>query len=40
MTYLLDCRDQNVLANLLTELQQQVPDCSFSFVDQNALPES
>jgi len=40
MTYLLDCRDQDTLARLLTELQQQVPGCSFSFVDQNSLPES
>jgi len=40
MTYLLSCRDQDALAKLLNDLQVQVPNCSFSFVDQNALPES
>jgi len=40
MTYLLACRDQEALAQLLTNLQAKVPGCSFSFVDQNALPES
>jgi len=40
MTYLLDCRSQDALAQLLAQLQEQVPGVSFSFVDQNALPES
>ncbi|NLG29502.1 MAG: DUF4956 domain-containing protein, partial [Chloroflexi bacterium] len=40
MTYLLDCRNQDALAQLLAQLQEQVPGVSFSFVDQNALPES
>jgi hypothetical protein len=39
LTYLLACRDQDALAKLLTELQVQVPNSSFSFVDQSALPE-
>lgn len=37
MTYLLDCRDQDALAQLMDTLQEQVPGSSYSFVDQSAL---
>ena len=40
MTYLLDCKDQTVLARLMDDLKEAIPDCSFSFVDQNSMPGS
>ena len=38
LTYLLDCNDQNVLAKLMDALTNNVPNCSFSFIDQSSLP--
>jgi uncharacterized membrane protein YhiD involved in acid resistance len=38
MTYLLDCRDRGALTRLMDDLRASVPDCSFSFVDQNNVP--
>jgi len=38
LTYLLDCKDRSVLAKLMDELTRAIPDCSFSFVDQNSMP--
>ena len=38
LTYLLGCKDQNVLAKLMDELTRNIPDCSFSFIDQNSMP--
>jgi uncharacterized membrane protein YhiD involved in acid resistance len=40
LTYFLDCRDQDVLARLMDELRHDVPDCSFSFIDQHNMPGS
>lgn len=40
ITYLMSCRDQYVLARLLDDLKEAIPDCSYSFVDQQSLPES
>jgi hypothetical protein len=40
MTYLLACRDQAAIAKVLSDLQAQVPNCSFSYADQRPLPES
>jgi uncharacterized membrane protein YhiD involved in acid resistance len=38
LTYLLGCKDQSVLAKLMDELTSAIPDCSFSFIDQNSMP--
>jgi hypothetical protein len=38
LTYLLGCKDRSVLAKLMDELTRAIPDCSFSFVDQNSIP--
>jgi len=38
MTYFLDCKDQGVLVKLMDDLRGTVPECSFSFVDQNSMP--
>jgi hypothetical protein len=38
LTYLLGCKDQSVLAKLMDELTSNIPDCSFSFIDQNSMP--
>ncbi len=38
LTYLLGCKDQSVLAKLMDELTHTIPDCSFSFIDQNSMP--
>lgn len=38
ITYLLDCRDQGELTELMDALKQHIPDCSFSFVDQTNMP--
>ena len=40
MTYFLNCRDQQVLARLMDDLRRKVPECTFSFVDQNNMPGS
>jgi len=40
MTYLLDCKDQDVLTSLMDDLKSALPECSFSFVDQNSMPAS
>jgi uncharacterized membrane protein YhiD involved in acid resistance len=40
LTYLLDCSDQEVLARLMDELTEVVPECDFTFVDQNSMPGS
>ena len=38
LTYFLDCKDQDRLARLMDELKSSIPDCSFSFIDQNHVP--
>ena len=38
LTYLLDCKDQGQLARLMGELENSIPDCSFSFIDQTHIP--
>jgi hypothetical protein len=38
MTYYLDCRDQDALAGLMDDLKGNIPDCTFSFVDQSSIP--
>jgi uncharacterized membrane protein YhiD involved in acid resistance len=38
LTYFLDLQDQQQLAKLMDELKSNIPDCSFSFVDQNHVP--
>jgi uncharacterized membrane protein YhiD involved in acid resistance len=38
LTYFLDLQDQQQLARLMDELKSNIPDCSFSFVDQNHVP--
>jgi hypothetical protein len=40
MTYLLDCKDQGRLVRLMDDLRDQVPECTFSFIDQNSMPGS
>ncbi len=40
MTYFLDCTDQRELMKLMDDLKRAVPECSFSFVDQNSMPGS
>ncbi len=40
MTYFLDCTDQGELMKLMDDLKRAVPECSFSFVDQNSMPGS
>ena len=39
MTYLMDCADQDTLVALMADLQSAVPGCSFTFIDQNSMPE-
>ncbi len=38
MTYLVDCRDQHVLTQLMDKLTNTIPEISFSFIDQNTVP--
>ena len=38
LTYFLDCQDQRELARLMDDLKEHIPDCSFSFVDQQNMP--
>ena len=38
MTYNLQFRDQKELVELMDHLRERIPDSSFSFVDQKALP--
>jgi hypothetical protein len=38
LTYYLDCKDQDVLVGLMDDLRLNVPECSFSFIDQANLP--
>jgi hypothetical protein len=40
MTYFLDCKDPGVLARLMDDLRGSVPDCTFSFIDQNSMPSA
>jgi len=40
LTYFLDCKDQDVLVGLMDDLRRNVPDCSFSFIDQKNMPGS
>lgn len=40
LTYFLDCKDQDALARLMDDLRERMPDCSFSFIDQNSMPGS
>lgn len=40
VTYLLDCRNQGGLTELMEALHQALPACSYSIVDRNSLPES
>jgi hypothetical protein len=37
VTYLLDCRDQDVLVKLMDDLKGSIPECSFSFVEQSSM---
>lgn len=39
VTYLMDCKDQHVLTRLMSAINAAVPGCSYSFVDQQSLPE-
>ncbi len=38
MTYFLDCSSQVTLMKLMDDLRNAVPECSFSFIDQNSMP--
>lgn len=38
LTYFLDCKDQDRLARLMDDLKSSMPDCTFSFIDQNHVP--
>jgi hypothetical protein len=38
LTYFLDCKDQGELTGLMDKLRQEIPDCSFSFIDQSNMP--
>jgi len=38
-TYLVSCDDQETLAQLMDSLSQRVPSSTFTFIDQNTLPE-
>jgi len=38
MTYRLDCKDQESLAQLMQDLEDHLPNCTFSIVDQNSTP--
>jgi len=38
VTYLLDCEGDGELVRLVEDLRQSLPDCSFSFVNQDTLP--
>lgn len=38
LTYWMDCKDQASLAKLMNDLEKQIPECSFSFVDQSNTP--
>ena len=40
LTYFLDCKNQDVLVGLMDDLRRNVPDCSFSFIDQKNMPGS
>jgi hypothetical protein len=34
----MNCKDQAVLAELMDALEKQIPECSFSFIDQSSTP--
>jgi hypothetical protein len=38
VTYLLDCRKKERLAQLADDVTQAMPNASFSFVDQDSMP--
>jgi hypothetical protein len=38
LTYLLDCREKDRLAQLADDLTQAMPSAAFSFVDQDSMP--
>jgi hypothetical protein len=38
LTYLLGCKDPGMLAILMSDLTRSIPDCSFSFIEQNSMP--
>jgi len=38
LTYYLDCKDQDVLVGLMDDLRLNMPECSFSFIDQENMP--
>jgi len=38
MTYLLDCEDQEILAQLMEDLEEHLAHCTFSLVDQGNTP--
>lgn len=38
MTYRLDCKDQENLAQLMQDLEEHLPHCTFSVVDQGSTP--
>ena len=39
VTYLMNCQDQDDLTGLMDDLREALPDCSYSLVDQQTLPE-
>ena len=39
LTYLMDCRYQEDLTQLMADLQEAAPGCSYSLIDQQTLPE-
>jgi len=38
-TYLIACDDQKALAQLMDALSERIPSSTFTFIDQNTLPE-
>ncbi|MFC2030355.1 DUF4956 domain-containing protein [Chloroflexota bacterium] len=38
LTYLLDCKEQDTLVALIDDLRNDVPNSSFSFIDQSDIP--
>ena len=39
VTYLVSCNDQEALAELMDSLSKRIPSSTFTFIDQNTLPE-
>jgi uncharacterized membrane protein YhiD involved in acid resistance len=38
LTYFLDCKDNGDLSKLMDELEEHMPRCTFSFIDQSSTP--